>query len=427
MTCTARMTALVVSMLSVGTPPGSVARAADGWPQFLGPTADGVAVGEGIVRSWSEKRNVVWKTPIHDRGWSSPVVEGDRVWLTTATRDGRSLYVIGVDRASGAVVHDLKLFDVESPRKIHILNSYASPTSILEEGRVYVHFGSYGTACLDTRTARVLWTRRDLPCHHWRGPGSSLVLFGDLLIAHYDGFDHQYVVAFDKKTGKTVWKTDRSNDFGGSDNGDHKKAFSTPTIIEVAGKPQLISPGSRAAMSYDPYTGRELWTVEFRSFSSTARPLFGHGLVYINTGFPRAEIIAVRPDGEGDVSKTHIEWTARRGIGSKPSGVLVKDLIYVVTDKGGVASCLDAKTGKQVWSHRLGGGQHSSSVLYADGAVYFFSHDGPAHVIRAGREFELLHTNELDDGFMASPAVAGKSIFLRTRSHLYRIERRESP
>jgi outer membrane protein assembly factor BamB len=413
---------LIVSMLSCSAP---AADASDTWPQFLGPTGDGVSTAKGIVRSWSETENIVWKTPIHGRGWSCPIIRGDQVWLTTATKDGKKLYAICVDRESGKVIRDLKLFDVESPRKIHVLNTYASPTPVIEDGRVYVHFGSYGTACLDTKTAKVLWTRRDLPCHHWRGPGSSPILFGDLLIVHYDGFDYQYVVAFDKKNGKTVWKTDRSNDFGGSDNGDHKKAYSTPTIIEVSGKPQLISAGSRAAMSYDPYTGVQLWNVEFRSFSSTARPFFGHGMVYINTGFGKADLIAVRPDGEGDVSKTHVEWTARRGIGSKPSAVMVDDLIYVVTDKGGVVSCLEAKTGEQVWSHRIGGGQHSASPIYVDGAIYFFSHDGPSHVIKAGREFELLHTNELDDGFMASPAVAGKSLFLRTRTHLYRIEERQ--
>ena len=409
------------AVLFLGALIGAVtfAVAGENWPQFRGPTADGQCGNPGIPLTWSESQNVHWRTSIHGRGWSSPVVWGTQVWLTTATPDGKQLFAVCVDRDSGRIVHDAKIFDVEKPDEIHELNSYASPTPVIEDGRVYVHFGSYGTACLDARSAEALWTRRDLPCNHFRGPGSSPVLFGDLLIVHLDGFDFQYVVALDKKTGKTVWKTDRSVAWGNTD-GDFKKAYSTPLLVEVDGRLELVSSGSKAAMAYDPATGRELWKIRYDGFSSTARPLFGLGLVFINTGFSTADLYAVRPGGNGDVTDSHIEWKVTRGIGSKPSPVLVDDLLYLVHD-GGVAVCLQAKTGKEVWTKRLGGA-FSASPIVADGRVYFFSQQGVTSVIKPGRKFELLATNKLPEGFMASPAVAAKSIFLRTEKALYRIQ-----
>jgi outer membrane protein assembly factor BamB len=397
----------------------STVGAGDHWPQFRGPTADGQAGNPGVPLQWSETQNVRWKTPIHDRGWSSPVVWGNQIWLTTATPDGKRMFAVCVDRDSGKIVHDVKIFDVEKPLPIHDLNSYASPTPVIEAGRVFVHFGSYGTACLDTGTGKTLWTRRDLPCDHFRGPGSSPILIGDHFIVHLDGFDFQYVVALDKKTGQTAWKTDRSVPWGNTD-GDFKKAFSTPLLIEVDGRLELVSSGSKAAMAYDPATGRELWKIRYDQFSSTARPVFGHGLVFINTGFGKADLLAVRPGGSGDVTDSHVVWKATRGIPSKPSPVLVDDLLFMVHD-GGVANCLEAKTGAEVWSMRLGGA-FSASPIVADGRVYFFSQQGITSVVKPGRKFELLATNKLADGFMASPAVAGKAIFLRTEKALYCIQ-----
>jgi outer membrane protein assembly factor BamB len=397
----------------------SVAKGVENWPQFRGPTADGQAGNSGVPLAWSETQNVRWKTPIHDRGWSSPVIWDDQIWLTTATADGKQMFAVCVDRESGRIVHDVKIFDVEKPQPIHELNSYASPTPVIEAGRVYVHFGSYGTACVDTSTAKVLWTRRDLPCDHFRGPGSSPMLFGDLVIVHLDGFDFQYVVALNKETGKTVWKTDRSVAWGNTD-GDFKKAYSTPLLIEVDGRQELVSSGSKAAMAYDPATGKELWKIRYEQFSSTARPLFGHGLVFINTGFGKADFYAVRPGGSGDVTDSHVVWKATRGIGSKPSPVMVDDLLFMVHDAG-VAICLEAKTGEEVWSKRLGGA-FSASPIVADGRVYFCSQQGATSVIKPGRKFEALATNKLSEGCMASPAVAGKAIFLRTEKALYCIQ-----
>jgi len=400
------------------------AAAADRWTEFRGPSGTGHSESAGLPREWSETKNVAWKTRIHGRGWSSPVVLGSQVWLTTATPEGKELSVLALDRGSGRVLFDTKLFEVAVPEDTRQYNSYASPTPVIEDGRVYVHFGSYGTASLDTGTGKVVWSRRDLPCNHWRGPGSSPILHKDLLIVHLDGYDVQYVVALDKRTGRTVWRADRAHDFG-TDDGDQKKGFATPVVIEVAGRDQLISPAAKAVVSLDPLTGREIWRVRYEQHSAAARPLFAHGLVYVDTGFSKAELLAIRPDGRGDVTDTHVAWKALKGIGAKPSPVLVGDLIYAVSDTGGVVTCLDAKTGAEVWQQRVGGAGHSASLLFADGAVYVFAEDGSAVALLPGREYRELGRSTLGEGgVMATPAIAGPAVFLRTESHLYRVEKR---
>lgn len=401
--------ALLPSLLSAG----------ENWPEYRGPTADGHSDSTGLPTHWSESQNIAWKTSIHGRAWSSPVIWEDQIWLTTATPDGRELFGVCIDRDTGEIVHDLKLFDVVEPREIHVTNTYASSTPAIEAGRVYLHFGSYGTACLDTRTAEVLWTRRDLPCHHWRGPGSSPILFDGMLIVHYDGYDYQYVVALDKQTGDTVWKVDRNIDYG-TDNGDFKKAYGTPLVIEAGGRTQLISAAAKAAIAYDPYTGEELWKVRYPQHSTAVRPLYEDGLLFLNSGFSKAELLAVRPDGSGDVTDTHVVWKLTKGIPSKPSQVYVDGLIYMINDAG-VASCVEAATGEQVWQHRLGG-NFSSSPIYADGRIYMSSHEGTTTVIEPGRKFNKLAENQLDTGFRASPAVSGNALYLRSETHLYRIE-----
>jgi len=391
----------------------------DNWPQFRGPPGAGQSRATGLPLTWSETENVRWKTPIHGRGWSSPVVWGDQIWVTTAPEDGHEAFAVAVDRRTGKILHDLKVFDVPKPQEINALNSYASPTPVIEAGRVYVSFGAHGTACLDTATGRVLWTRRDFQCDHYRGPGSSPILVDDLLILHFDGFDLQYVVALDKTTGKTVWKTDRSTKFGDID-GDFRKAFCTPIVIGSGPQRQLVSPGSKAAMAYDLRTGRELWKIHFEGFSSTARPLAADGLVFLFTGFGKSELWAVRPDGQGDVTESHVAWKYSRSVPCKPSAVLVDKLIFMATDTGR-AVCLEAATGRELWQKRLGG-DYSASPIAAEGRVYFFSHDGRTTVIEANRGGKVLAQNRLDDGFMASPAVSGKSLILRTKKRLVCVE-----
>jgi outer membrane protein assembly factor BamB len=401
------------------------------WPQFRGPDGMGTSTSQPPL-SWSEQQNVAWKVPIHGRAWSSPVVLDDQVWVTTATPDGRELFAIALDRKTGRILHDLKLFHVATPQYAHPFNTYASPTPVIEPGRVYVTFGSPGTAAIDTSTGKVVWERRDLECNHFRGAGSSPILFGDLLVMHFDGSDRQYVVALDKRTGKTVWQTRRSIDFQDltpegkpQADGDFRKAFSTPQIVMVGGEPVLVSIGSKATYGYDPRTGKELWRIEERSsHSGSTRPVTGHGLVFYPTGFASGQLLAVKPDGRGDVTGTHVVWRVTRGVPNKPSLVLAGDLIVMIND-GGIVTCLEAKTGREVWKDRLEG-TFSASPVVASGRVYFFSEEGKTTVVEAGRAFKVLAENQLGDGFMASPAVDGAALILRSRTHLYRIESAEA-
>ncbi len=415
--------------------------ASEDWPQFRGPNGDGRSDSRDLPLTWSESENVTWKTPVHGRAWSSPVISGDQIWLTTATEDGRELFVVCADRGSGKILRDEKIFDVEKPQFCHQFNSYASPTPVIEPGRVYVTFGSPGTACLDSKTGKVLWERRDFVCNHYRGAGSSPILHGDLLIMNFDGSDHQFVVALDKRSGKTVWRKERSIDFKDLDadgkpqtEGDLRKAFATPQVASLDGRQVLISQGAKSTYAYDPMTGEELWRVEERtSHSAGTRPLVGFGMIFVPTGWSQGQILAIRPGKPGEVidanaetagganGQLQIAWKTKRNAPKKPSLLLVDDLLFGIDD-GGVAACLEAKTGAEVWRERVGG-NYSASPVCAEGRIYFFSEEGKTTVVQAGRQFKVLAENRLADGFMASPAIAGKAFFPRTRTNLYRIEK----
>ena len=404
------------------------------WPRFRGPSGDGLVTRPGSAEQiglpvrLSETENVTWKTAIPHLGWSSPVVMDGQVWLTTATAEGHDFHAICVDADSGAIRFNERLFHTDNPEPLgNPLNSYASPTPVVEPGRVYVHFGSYGTACLDTKTFEVLWKRSDLPCRHYRGPGSSVILFEDLLILTMDGVDVQYLVALDKATGRTVWKTDRTADWDDldaegkpRDEGDLRKAYTTPLIVEADGATQMISVGAKAFYGYDPRTGRELWKVNMPAFSGAAGPVYRDGIVYVVTGFGQTELMAVRIDGAGDVTDSHVLWKTARTVPRTPSPVLVGDLLFTINDTG-IAICLDAATGEPIWQERIRG-NYATSLLYADGNIYCFNQNGTSTVFKAARRFEVVATNTLDAGCMASPAVAGRALFLRTKTHLYRIE-----
>jgi len=400
--------------------PGQSDTHSDSWPDYRGPLWNGHAPNSNPPLDWSEKRNVTWKTEIHGRGWSSPIVQDGRVWVTTAPRNGRTMSVVAVDLETGKKLIDRVVFTNENPEHVNALNSYASPSPTSEPGRVYVHFGTYGTACIDTETGDTLWQRRDINCNHMEGPGSSPVLVDDLLIFNVDGTDVQYVIALDKTTGKTRWKRPRSVDFGRLPP-DLRKAYSTPILIEVDGKRQLVSSGAQATMGYDPTTGKELWRLRYRGFSMSSRPLFGHGLVFLSTGFMSPRFYAFRPQ-TGEVPQGNVVWVARRSVPTMPSALLIDDLLYMVNDKG-IVTCYEAETGKTVWRRRFDG-NHSASPIYAAGRIYFFDREGRTVVVAAGRKFRPLGTNNLADGFMASPAVVGDALLLRTETHLYRIEKK---
>jgi outer membrane protein assembly factor BamB len=414
---------------ALATSPG-----ARGWPQFRGPWGNGRAAppgasaAVGLPLEWSESQNVVWKTAIPHRGWSTPVVLGGRVWLTTATPDGHEFFAVGLDAATGRIFFNERLFHAAAPEPLgNPVNSYASPSPVIEPGRVYVHFGSYGTACLDASTGKVLWRRDDLPCRHYRGPASSPILFEDLLILSMDGVDVQYVAALDKETGRTVWRTDRSVEWDDLDangqpirEGDFRKAFCTPLVVEAAGRTQMISLGAKAAYAYDPRTGKELWRVRHPGHSSAPMPVADGERVYVCTGHGRTRLVAIRLDGRGDVTDTHVAWTHGDDVPLTASPVLADGLLYMVSD-GGAVTCLEAATGKPLWRERISGNYAASPVL-ADGRLYFLSRQGTATVMAAGRAARVLATNRLEDGFMSSPAVVGKALFLRTKTHLYRVE-----
>ena len=406
------------------------ARCGEHWTSYRGPTDQGHCDSPRPPLRWSERENVVWKTAIPGKAWSSPVIWGDRIWLTNAPEDGTELFVICVDKKSGKMQFNKRLHSVAKPQFCIPFNSYASPSPVIEEGRVYVSFGSPYNACLDSKTGEVIWERTDLVCNHFRAAGSSPLIYGSLLILHLDGSDRQYVVALDKHTGKTVWKTDRSVDFKDLDpatgkpstDGDFRKAFSTPVIVDVKGKPVLISLGSMTLYGYEPETGKELWRVEsIGSHSGSCRPVSGHGLVFSPMGYT-AEVWAVRPDGHGVVTNSHVVWKCPRASARRSSPLLVGDWLFMV-DAAGVAACLEAKTGKELWRERLGG-NYSASPIYAGGRVYFFDESGKSTAIEAAPQYKVIAVNRLDDGFMASPAVSGNALYLRTKGALYRIEDR---
>ncbi|HKX32614.1 MAG TPA: PQQ-binding-like beta-propeller repeat protein [Blastocatellia bacterium] len=383
--------------------------AAQDWPEFRGPAGQGHSSERGLPLTWSETKNVRWKVPLPGKGWSSPAIQGDRIWLTTATEEGKSLRALLIDRNTGAIQKNIELFRLKSLGPLHSKNSQASPTPVIEGGRVYLHFGAHGTACL-TQSGEIVWKTRLEYDNGQHGPGGSPVIYDNLLIVNCDGQTAQSVVALDKATGKVRWQKFREG----------AQAYATPLVLRLPGGDQVISPGAFRAISYEPRTGKELWEVKYGSgFSNVPRPVFGNGLVFICTGFNFPTLLAVRADGRGDVTQSHLAWTLKRGVPLTPSPLLIGDELYLVSDNG-IASCLDAKTGTAHWQVRLGG-NHSASPVYADGRIYFLSEEGESVVIAPGRQYKALATNQLDGRTLASMAVSGGSIFVRSETHLYRL------
>lgn len=396
----------------------ALVQAGDDWPQFRGPDGQGHSDSVGVPLTWSETEHVAWKTEIPGQGWSSPVVLGKQVWMTTATEGGLSLRAVCVDRDSGRVLHNVEVFKREKPIEVHATNSYASPTPILEGNRVYVHFGTMGTACLDTRTAQILWTNEELHWEHQVGPGSSPALYKNLLLLNCDGTDVQFAAALDKRTGQVAWNTKRSGVIDKA--ADQKKAFVTPLVIKVGGRDLAIMTAAEWVYAYEPLTGEEVWNVKHPGFSTTPRPVYGHGLLYVCTGFMLPELFAIRPEGKGDLTSTNVAWKTDKSVPTKPSPLLVGDELFLISEVG-VLSCLDAKSGKLHYRKRIGG-NFSASPILVEGRIYLCDEAGKTIVVAPGTQYNELAVNQLDGRFMASPAVTGRSLLLRTDTHLYRID-----
>ena len=410
------------------------------WKQWRGPGGQGHANAK-LPTEWSETKNVMWRTLVPGKGWSSPVLEGNQIWMTTAfempaTKEEAaerlksntggvpvnvlssvSLHALCVDKNTGKLLHNVRVITKKEPQWVHKLNSYASPSPIIESGRVYCHFGSYGTACIDAKTSKVAWLNEKIWVNHENGPGSTPVLWKDLLIFHMDGSDQQFVVALDKKTGHEKWRTPRSGKMHA--NPQLKKSYGTPLIKEINGKPTLFSPGSNWLYAYDPANGKELWKTEYGGlgFSLVPKPVTGHGMIFMSTGFMKAKLLAVRYE---KTAKPDIAWSYARSVSTQPSPLLVGDELYFITESGGLVTCLNAHTGKPHWVERIGG-NYSASPTFSNGKIYFHSREGVTTILQAGKTFKVLAKNTLKGQHMASAAVDGNALILRTDKALYRI------
>ena len=411
------------------------------WPQWRGPSAQGIATATQIPTHWSDTTNIRWKVKTIGRGYSSPVITGNQIWLTTAIEtaasaeaaalrlksntgdqpltllDQAELKALCYERDSGKLLHEVSLLTVKDPQWVHKLNSYASPTPFLEGSKLYCHFGSYGTICLDIGTQKIDWVNTELSVMHENGPGGSPVVIENCVVFHMDGSDKQFIVALDKTTGNVAWKTDRSGEMHA--NPQLKKSYGTPVIVTINGKEQIVSAASNWLYSYNPSNGSELWKVPYGQlgFSLTPRPVVGNGHIYCVTGFGKGQILAIK---YADVPSPEVSWRFARGTPTMPSPLLVDRHLYFISDNG-VFTCLDAMTGEEKYRERLSG-NFSSSLWYAAGKLFISNREGITYVLQPGDTFSLLAKNELPDAIFATPAAVGNSIYLRTEEHLYCIE-----
>lgn len=423
------------------------------WPEFRGPGGEGIAEAENLPSEFGPDKNVKWKTDLPGRGWSSPVFDGKDLWLTTAkevfpTEEERlkileeageeaktfkvrqvatriELSILKLDFETGEILEEIPLDPVSNPQTIHTLNSFASPTPCLSGDKLFAHFGTFGTYCLDTKADKILW-KRDIELEHGVGPGSSPIVYENLLILICDGIDRQFVTALDSATGETVWTTDRPE--MRAEKGDQKKSYNTPLVIRGTsgnGPDQLICMGAQWMVSYDPLTGKEIWRFDHGDgFSVVPRPVFSekHGLLYFSTGFGKPVLVAIHTNRTGDITDTDaVEWKEPKRIPAKPSPLLVGDEIYVISD-GGIATCFNAANGEVQWNERIDG-NYSASPLFADGKIFLASQEGTVSVLTPGTDFSLLARNELGESIMASPIALGDSLIVRSASAIYRFSK----
>ena len=400
---------LLPSVFGILLAAATVSRAAD-WTEFRGPGQQGHSDEQGLPLTWSAEEHVVWKTDIPGLGWSSPAIAGGKIWLTTGVEEGRSLRVLRLDAASGAIEASIEVFAPAEPGSVHTKNSHASPTPVIDGERVFVHFGSHGTACL-SREGEVLWKTK-LDYNHRHGPAGSPVVVGDLLVIACDGTDIQFVVALDKTTGKEVWRQPR---------GEGRMAYSTPTLAAVDGQPIVVSCGGEFVIAYTPKNGAERWRFRYPGgYSNVPRPITGFGLTFVSSGYDTPVFYALPLDGTGELGDDRVAWKTSKGVPRNASPLLVGDELYMVSDNG-VISCLDARSGTVHWQERLGG-DCTASPLHADGRIYITDENGVTKVIAPGKTFQELATNELPGRTLASLATADGAIFLRTDTSMYRLD-----
>lgn len=396
------------------------------WTHFRGSKLNGISQEKGFPTTWSDSTNIAWKVPEYGKGWSSPVVFDNQIWYTTASSESREMRAVCLDLKSGNKLHDQLIFHPDKLYRIHAVNSYATPTPAIEAGHIYLHFGRYGTACLNTASGEKIWERTDLQCEHIQGPGSSLLIHKEMIIVHMEGTDQQQILALDKHSGKTIWIAERPADLYDSMADIGKKAYITPIVITVKGRDLLISNGSTVCIAYDVATGKEVWRVAQGDDSTISMPVAGDSLVFFYTSFitgedgkKYAELFAVDPDGSGDIGNTHIRWRMRAPILQLSTPVFIDGCLYTI-DSRAVFYCLDGKTGRVNWSTKLKGKFHSSPI-WANGLIYISSTNGETFVYRAGQELQLVAKNRLSGEIWATPAFAGGVILMRTSEFLYKI------
>ncbi len=390
------------------------------WSQFRGDRGDGVTPVVDLPKTWSDTTNVKWRCELPGEGWSSPVVLGNRVYMTSAIptktdapSTERELVLLEVDAVTGKLTRQTKIFTQPSTApKIHSKNSHASPTPILDSDRVYVHFGHSGTACL-TLDGQVIWAKDDLSYKPVHGNGGSPVLVGNALIFSQDSADRGQVLALHRDTGKVLWELAR--------NVDANKTFSfcTPMVMEESGETVVVIPGSNVVQCISVKTGKEQWRVRYEGYSVIPRPIVAAGHVMVCTGYDRPTLLAIRPGGSGDVTDSHVAWQTNVAVPHTPSLLTYQGMLFMISDAG-VASCLDAKTGEVLWKQRIGGNYSASPLLVGD-VIYFLSEDGEATLVQAAAEFKELQRNRLPDRTLASMAVIGSDLLIRSKQSLWRI------
>ena len=385
------------------------------WPDFRGPTGNGRAASDKLPTRWSENSNIRWKVKTEGEGWSTPIVWKNQIWLTSATKDGTKMFAVGYDGNTGKVIKRVPLLTVRDPEKKNKLNSYASPSPAVSGDVIYFSFGTYGLCAFDLKAQRIRWMQV-FKIDHQEGPGSSVVAHANMVICHYDGRDQQFVLALNKRDGRMLWKLRRSIDLKKVPDYS-RKAFTTPYIMRTPNGYRMISPAAQGCYCYDPDTGQELWRVRYKGFSAVPRPVVFGNLVFVVNDYARPQIVAIRLGKRGDITDKHVAWKYPRNGPAMASPVLSGGRLLFVSNRG-IVTCINAKTGKGIWTKRIGG-NFSASPIVAGKLAYFFDRAGKATVIEVGDKPKVVAVNKLKEGMMASPSVLGDRLVLRTRGHLY--------